>query len=70
MGDVVDFQNYMPHYPLEAMCMKCLDRWIAVIPSETVLKTVECKQCGTGYVIDTGQYIRGIEYSEPAGEAS
>lgn len=68
MGDVVDIENYIPHYPFEAMCMRCFDRWIAVVPAEILLKTLHCEQCGPGYVIDTGQYIRSLEYSKPEGD--
>ncbi len=64
MNNVVDIQNYMPHFFFEAMCLKCLSRWIAVAPSLIILKTIECKQCGPGYVVDTGQYIEPVDHGE------
>ena len=55
MGDVTDIEDYRPYEFWEAMCMKCLDRWIAVVPCGILLKKIECKNCGSGYVINTGQ---------------
>lgn len=41
----------------ELMCLKCLDRWVGVFPSENALKDMEC-QCGAkGYIIKTGQTL-------------
>ncbi len=61
MGDVIYIENYIAHHPFEAMCMNCHSRWIAVVPDEIILKTVECEECGPGYVIDTGQYITYLD---------
>ena len=61
MGDVIFIENHLPHHLFEALCVKCFDRWIAVVADKTTLKTVECKKCGPGYVIDTGQYIMNLE---------
>lgn len=41
----------------EVICVKCGHRWIAVRAEETLLKNLECKHCGKGYVIETGQTI-------------
>ena len=57
MGDVTDLDEHRPHEFWEAMCAKCLDRWIAVVPVGVLLKNVECKKCGPGYVINTGQDV-------------
>ena len=46
MGDVTELDNHRPHEFWEAMCVKCLDRWIAVVPVGVLLKKVECKKCG------------------------
>ena len=60
--NIIYIENYIPHHPFEAMCMKCHGRWIAVVPEEMILKTLDCAyDCGPGYVIDTGQYIRSLE---------
>lgn len=40
----------------EVMCCKCFERWIAVRPTLTMLKDMECPRCKfTGAVIETGQ---------------
>ena len=64
MGKVIDIRDYIPHHLFEAMCVKCFHRWIAVVPNVIVMKTVECAQCGSGYVIDTGQYVYNKELYE------
>lgn len=47
-----------PHYVAEAMCWKCGKRWIAVYPTGTLLKELECPGCGNvGYAFHTGQDI-------------
>jgi len=43
-----------PHVVFEAMCVRCLRRWICVCPVDTKLKDLEC-ECGKGVVIMTGQ---------------
>ena len=46
----------------EVMCCKCFERWIAVRPSETMLKDIQCPRCSyKGAVIETGQefYMEG-----------
>ncbi len=64
MGDVIYIEDYIPHHPFEALCVKCFHRWIAVVPNEMILKTIKCDSCGPGYVIDTGQYIMSLTYSD------
>lgn len=40
----------------EVMCCRCFERWIAVRPSITMLKDIQCPRCSfTGAVIETGQ---------------
>ena len=47
-----------PHCVSEVMCWKCGKRWIAAYPAETLLKQLECPDCGcTGYAFATGQDI-------------
>lgn len=55
MSKVVDFEQNLQHKVSEVMCAKCLKRWIAVRPSETLLKQLECEKCGSGFVIETGE---------------
>jgi len=64
MAEIFYIENFIPHHPFEAMCVKCFSRWIAVVPDETILKTVECENCGPGYVVDTGQYITNLDRAD------
>lgn len=57
MEKVVDFEKNMEHEVSELICLKCLNRWIGVYPSKTLLKQLECKCGAIGYVIKTGQTI-------------
>jgi hypothetical protein len=53
--------EHTPHTVQEVVCLKCLRRWICVKPEMTLLKDVECPQCGdVGYVIATGQDIEAM----------
>lgn len=55
---ILDFNETLPHIVHEAICVKCLHRWIEVRPEGTLLKELECPNCGiVGYVISTGQEI-------------
>ena len=48
----------MPHEVSEVICLKCLHRWIAVMPEGTLLKDIECPLCGpVQSVIKTGQTL-------------
>ena len=47
-----------PHTVSEVICVKCLKRWICVRPSNTLLKDLECENCGRiQSVIETGQVL-------------
>ena len=39
------------------ICLKCFKRWVAVRPMGTKLINLECKNCGQGFVIETGEEI-------------
>lgn len=53
-----DIQKYMEHSVGEMMCWNCGHRWIAVYPSSTLLKELECPNCNKqGYAFATGQVI-------------
>ena len=54
---IVDIEEYTPHEVSEVICVKCCHRWISVRPKGTLLKNIECPNCGKGYVIKTGQDI-------------
>lgn len=54
---VVDIDKNKPHNILEIICIKCYKRWIAVIPEDTLLKDLECSNCGQGFCIDTGEIL-------------
>ena len=55
MPKIVDINEKKPHKMSEVICVKCGHRWIAVRPDKTLLKKLECKNCGQGFVIETGQ---------------
>jgi DNA-directed RNA polymerase subunit RPC12/RpoP len=46
-----------PHMVSEVICVRCGKRWISIRPEGTLLKDLECKNCGAGYVIETGQIL-------------
>ena len=55
---VVPIEKNEPHTISEVICVKCGKRWIAVRPSDVLLKELECPNCGQGYVIETGQELK------------
>ena len=55
----VSIEENIPHRVSEVICVDCKHRWIAVIPTSTLLKNLECPQCGLqGYVIETGEELK------------
>ena len=51
-----DKEYNTPHIVHEAMCLKCLHRWIECRPEGTWLKDLECPHCERkGFIIATGQ---------------
>ena len=64
MGEIVDFNALQPHNVAEVICVKCGKRWLAVWPSETWLKDLECENCGAGFVVKTGQDLDGVNEDE------
>lgn len=57
---IIDIARNEPHKVSEVICVKCGKRWIAVRPETTLLKRLECPQCGNeGFVIETGEEIDG-----------
>lgn len=57
VGEVIDINEILPHVVSEVICVQCCKRWICVRPDETLLKDIECPNCGKGAVIETGQSI-------------
>lgn len=58
MSKIRYIEENMPHKTSEVICVNCKHRWIAVRPCATLLKDLECPQCGKqGYVIETGEII-------------
>ena len=58
MGKILDINENTPHKVSEVICVGCGKRWIAVRPSQTLLKDLECPQCHKqGFVIETGEEI-------------
>lgn len=50
-------EELKPHKASEVICVKCGRRWIAVRPADTLLKQLECPDCGAGFVIETGEEV-------------
>ena len=48
----------IPFTVSEIICVKCGDRYISARPQNTLLKNLECKKCGSGYMIETGQNLQ------------
>ena len=57
MDNIIRIEKNIPHTVSEVICVKCGKRWICVRPEDTLLKDIECPECGSGYVIETGQNI-------------
>lgn len=58
MTNVVDINKNEPHKVSEVICVHCGWRWIAVRPTETRLKDLECPDCtNQGKVIETGEIL-------------
>lgn len=61
MSELVDLDEYRDEHceweSSEVICVKCYKRWYAIRPVGTLLKDLECKNCGQGYVIETGQLV-------------
>ena len=54
----ISIEENMPHTVSEVICINCKYRWIAVRPTDTLLKDLECPKCRQqGYVIETGEQI-------------
>lgn len=54
----ISIEENMPHKVSEVICINCKHRWIAVRPTNTLLKSLECPKCGKqGFVIETGEVI-------------
>ena len=57
MEKVISIDAKYPHAVSEVICCRCGKRWISVRPEKTLLKDLECENCGQGYVIETGQVL-------------
>jgi DNA-directed RNA polymerase subunit RPC12/RpoP len=55
--NITDINKNKEHIVSEVVCLKCHKRWISVRPLETLLKDLECPNCGKGYVIETGEMV-------------
>lgn len=60
-SNVIDIEERMEYTVSEVICVSCYKRWIAVRPTATLLKDLECPKCGQGFVIETGQVIQNEE---------
>lgn len=60
MGEIVPIEVNLHHSIAEVICLKCLDRWIAIYPTHLTLKELSCEQKHKGFIIKTGQELKGI----------
>lgn len=58
---MTSIEDNIEHEVSELICLKCLNRWIGVYPSELPLKDIECKCGEVGYVIKTGQTLPDVD---------
>lgn len=55
-------EDNLPHTVSEVICVKCGKRWLALRPSVTRLKELECPECNQqGFVIETGQPLDDLK---------
>ena len=58
-----EVEENTPHKVSVVICLKCLKRWVSVRPVKTLLKDLECPNCGKiESVIETGETIKDDEY--------
>lgn len=58
MDKISHIEEAMPHKVSEVMCVRCGYRWVAVRPEGTLLKHLECPECGVqGGAFETGEVI-------------
>lgn len=58
----INIEENMPHKVSEVICIDCKYRWLAVRPTITLLKDLECPKCHRqGFVIETGEVINNNE---------
>ena len=66
--NVIELDMYRPHTISKVICLKCYRRWICARPDHTMLEDIECKNCGPGYVIETGELLdfsdEEVDFSE------
>ena len=55
LNKIVPIEKNMPHRVGETICVKCYHRAITAYPESVLLKNLECKNCGTGFIILTGE---------------
>ena len=58
MAEIFDINENDPHEVAELICLNCHKRAIWVYSADTLLKELECRNCGTvGLMIKTGQTL-------------
>ena len=54
-AEVINFEERVPYYIEELICIKCGHRGVVAIPVNKALKDISCPKCGPGFVIKTGE---------------
>jgi hypothetical protein len=58
MSDSKIIELPVAHKTSEVICVHCGKRWIAVRPTNVLLKELECPECtNQGYVVETGEIL-------------
>ena len=57
MAKITDIEENEPHKVSEVICVKCGKRWLAIRHIDVKLKELHCDNCGSGFVIETGEEI-------------
>ena len=69
MSKVIDIEKNLPHKVSEVICVGCGKRWLAVRPTDTLLKALHCDACNeSGFVIETGEVLTTPEGERKEGE--
>ena len=61
---MIDIEDDTEYEVAELVCLKCLNRWIGVYPTELPLKDIECKCGEVGYAVKTGQTLPDIDVEQ------
>lgn len=66
-NNVINIKEYLEknieYITSELICIKCYKRAIIYRPNTVLLKNIECKNCGIGFIVETGEELENIQNS-------